>query len=58
QVLNEIRVGHACRLLMEGEQTITEICYQSGFHSLSYFNRRFKLIMKMSPRTYKEKFSL
>jgi AraC-like DNA-binding protein len=39
--LNEIRIGHSCHLLMESDDTIAEIAYQSGFESLTYFNRVF-----------------
>jgi AraC-like DNA-binding protein len=39
--LNEIRIGHSCHLLMESDDTIAEIAYESGFESLTYFNRVF-----------------
>jgi AraC-like DNA-binding protein len=39
--VNEIRIGHACFLLAETDKTIANICYGSGFESLTYFNRVF-----------------
>ncbi|MEO7532375.1 MAG: AraC family transcriptional regulator, partial [Ferruginibacter sp.] len=51
--LNEIRISYACRLLNSSAYTVTDVCFQSGFTNLSYFNRQFKLIMKMSPQQYK-----
>src|SRR6185312_6642470 len=39
--LSEIRIGHACHLLSESDETIAEIAYRSGFDSLTYFNRMF-----------------
>ena len=51
--LNEVRVGHACRLLMEGGLQVTEICYRCGFNNVSNFNRQFKLITGYTPSTYK-----
>lgn len=42
--LNEIRVGYACRLLLENEVNITAIGYDCGFKNLSNFNRQFKAI--------------
>ncbi|MEL7121098.1 MAG: AraC family transcriptional regulator [Bacteroidota bacterium] len=50
--VNEIRIGFACRLLMENKLNITAICYESGFRNLSNFNRQFKLIMNMSPSEF------
>jgi AraC-like DNA-binding protein len=40
--LNEIRLGHATRLLINTTYTIAEISYRCGFNNLSYFNRVFK----------------
>jgi AraC-like DNA-binding protein len=40
-------------LLNNGNYTITDACFESGFNSLSYFNRQFKAIMKMAPRKYR-----
>ena len=50
--LIEIRIGYACKLLMENKTNISSICYQSGFNNLSNFNKQFKKIMKMNPSKY------
>jgi AraC-like DNA-binding protein len=50
--LNEVRVGFACRLLMEHKHNISETCYACGFNNISNFNRQFKNIAKMSPSEY------
>lgn len=50
--LNEIRIGYACKLLLEKKLNISEISYDSGFNNLSNFNRQFKNIMGMSPTQY------
>ncbi len=47
--LNELRVAHACRLLMETDKPISYIAHASGFENLSYFNRVFLLQKKVSP---------
>lgn len=52
--LNEIRVGYACKLLLEEQESITSIAYLSGFNNISNFNRQFKLIKGMSPSAYLE----
>lgn len=58
QYLNEIRIGHACKLLIEGELQITTICYQSGFNTLTNFNRQFKSLMNMTPTKYMEQYNI
>ena len=55
--LNEIRIGHACRLLIEGTQTVGEISYLCGYSSPSYFNRKFRSIIGFSPLQYRSRFS-
>lgn len=52
QFLNEIRIAHACKLLINGEKTIAEICYETGYNNISHFNRQFKLINKLTAREY------
>lgn len=52
EFLNEIRIGHACRLLVESSKSISEICYESGFTSVTNFNIQFKKNKKISPHEY------
>jgi len=56
QLLSEYRIEHASKKLSSTKMTIAEVCYDSGFKNLSYFNRRFKEIEKMTPSEYREKF--
>jgi len=53
--LNEVRIGHASHLLMETDQTVAEVCYNSGFGNLSNFNRQFLKLHKISPRAFRRK---
>ena len=53
QMLNEIRIGHACKELLETDNTIASIAYESGYNNLSNFNRRFREVKKISPAEYK-----
>ena len=55
-ILNEIRIGHACKLFIEKDVSVSEVCYNCGYNNLSYFNRRFKLITKYSPLDYQKRF--
>lgn len=52
--LNEIRIGYACKLLIEKRHgsSVSNICFESGFNNISNFNRQFKSIMNMSPSEY------
>lgn len=50
--LNEIRVGYACKLLIENKYNVAEVCYESGFSNISNFNRQFKEITGMPPTSY------
>lgn len=50
--INEIRIGYACKLLLEGSDNINSVGYQSGFNNVSNFNRQFKLIKEVSPTQY------
>ncbi|WP_282160578.1 AraC family transcriptional regulator [Ulvibacterium marinum] len=56
QYLNEIRLRHACKLLIEGELQISTICYQSGFNTITNFNRQFKTLMGVTPSNYMERY--
>ncbi len=50
--LAEIRIGYACKLLIENKYNIARVSYEAGYSNLSNFNRQFKLIMKCTPSTY------
>ncbi|MEX0274913.1 MAG: AraC family transcriptional regulator [Flavobacteriaceae bacterium] len=53
--LNEIRIGYACKLLIEDSSRITTVCFESGFNNVSNFNRQFRAIMGMTPSQYVKK---
>ncbi len=50
--LNELRIGFACKLLIEEKQNITSICYDCGYNNISNFNRQFRKLKGMSPSQY------
>lgn len=58
QVINELRIGKACQMFISGHQSITEVCFNSGFNSVTSFNRDFKNLKKITPRAYKEKYHI
>lgn len=51
-VLHEIRIGHACKLLLESKLSISGISYECGFNNLSNFNEQFKKTKGVSPSQY------
>jgi AraC-like DNA-binding protein len=51
--INEVRIGHARKLLLESDKTIAEIAYASGYESLSNFNRRFNNMTGVSPKAFR-----
>ncbi|MBC7888430.1 MAG: helix-turn-helix transcriptional regulator [Ferruginibacter sp.] len=53
QFLMEVRIGYACRLLIEDEKNVAEVSYESGYNNISHFNHQFKLITKKKPLEYK-----
>ena len=50
--INEIRIGYACKLIMENSNSISSACYEAGYNNISNFNRQFKFIVGMSPTQY------
>lgn len=52
----EMRIGYACKLLIEGNHSVSQICFESGFNNLSNFNRCFKKITSLTPVLYRSQF--
>ena len=48
----DLRLGHACRLLVDSSDSIAEIGYHCGFNSATSFSTMFKKMYGMSPREY------
>ncbi len=53
--LTKLRLSIACDLLMETNQSMSEIAEASGFSSASYLTEKFKQFYGVSPREYKKK---
>lgn len=52
--LQEIRIGHACKLLIENKHNITYICYDSGFNNVTNFYKSFRKITGKTPLEYQK----
>lgn len=55
--LNEIRLGHASRMLIDTTNSIAEIAYDCGFNSISNFNRIFKKKKGSRPKEFRQNYS-
>lgn len=53
--LREIRIGYACKLILENNLSITQIAYECGYENISNFNRQFKTTKKTVPIEYKQR---
>lgn len=52
--VNEIRVAHACTLLVETDKPINLVANESGFENLAYFNRVFLRKKKIQPGVFRK----
>ncbi len=53
--VNDIRIAHACQLLIESDMLIEQIAYESGFDSLTYFNRIFLKKKETKPGSFRKR---
>lgn len=54
--VTEIRISHACQMLIEDMHSVSEIGYHTGFENQSNFYRHFKRFTGVTPKEYKARF--
>lgn len=54
EFIRNIRLKHACRMLVTTTNPISEIAYVLGFNDPKYFSRSFKTEFNMSPSEYRD----
>lgn len=54
QFLNELRIGHASKLLQNENYSIADVCYECGYNNLTNFNKFFKVIQQTTPSEYRK----
>ncbi|MCD8172689.1 MAG: AraC family transcriptional regulator [Alistipes sp.] len=54
ECLSDIRVGFACKLLVNTHLNVSQVAYESGYQNIANFNRQFKRITGYSPSRYRE----
>ncbi len=55
--LNEVRIGYACNLLVETQNPILNICYDSGYNTVANFHKQFLKVKKITPLQYRKAFT-
>lgn len=55
--INEVRLGHASRMLIDTTYSINEVAYKSGFNNMSNFNRIFKKKKACTPKEFREAYT-
>lgn len=54
--ISELRIGYACKLLMEDKNNIAQIGMECGFNTISNFNKQFKDLMHKTPFEYRKEY--
>lgn len=54
EYVHELRIGRACRLLIETDEPVTAIAFDCGFGNLSHFNRLFRRRKGLTPREFRQ----
>lgn len=52
--LAEYRIELACDMLLKTNKSVAEICFESGFDDIPYFNRTFKKMRGITPTEYRK----
>ncbi|MCB0650260.1 MAG: helix-turn-helix domain-containing protein [Saprospiraceae bacterium] len=55
QFLIDVRIGHACKLLLETDEDVRQVCYNSGFNNVANFNRLFKKYRSCTPLEFRRR---
>ena len=53
ETLNEVRLGHATRMLIETTQSVNEVANRCGFNNMSNFNRIFRKKKDCTPKEFR-----
>ena len=51
--LSNLKIQHSKKMLAAGS-SVTDACYQSGFHNMSTFNNAFRNLVHMTPSAYRK----
>jgi transcriptional regulator GlxA family with amidase domain len=54
--ITRVRIGHACRMLVDTSLPVTVIAARSGFANVANFNRQFRAAKQTTPAEYRRRF--
>lgn len=57
EYLNKIKIELACKLLMNPDLSILDVCLDSGFNNISHFNKQFRKYAGKTPTVYRKQFN-
>jgi len=52
-LMRKLRIQRACRLLIQSQLSIADICFEVGYANVSNFNRHFRVEMHQTPSDYR-----
>jgi AraC-like DNA-binding protein len=52
--LNEVRISYACHQLLRTKKSVADICYESGFNTVTNFHRQFLRFKRVTPMQYRK----
>ena len=52
-LMRKLRIQRACRLLVQTQLSVAEICFEVGYENVSNFNRHFRHEMDQTPSEYR-----
>jgi AraC-like DNA-binding protein len=55
--VRKLRIGAACKLLVESSLPVTDVCYEVGYQNVSNFNRHFRREKGVTPSRYRQLFA-
>ncbi len=58
QFLNEIRIGHAKKLLLNHNLSVQEVCYECGYNNPTNFYKFFRKLSGQTPLEYRRRYNL
>lgn len=56
EIVNEFRISLATKLLMSTDKPVSQICFECGYNNVSYFNRKFREVMRQTPHGFRSSY--
>jgi|SRR5271166_4049852 len=53
EFVTRLRIDHAKKLLLAGDHSVTDICFDAGYESLGSFSTRFRSLTGLSPAAFR-----